>query len=114
MSIGDLNTPIQILRLRFGRDRDGFPTESEELIACVRARAEMRNATERWSSRAVLREASAIFTFRYIPHIEVTTDMVIVCGADRNVKFGSCRSARCSISGKSTVNSTDSQNPAEP
>ena len=83
MPISELNTPIQILRLRFGRDRDGFPTESDELIACVRARAEMRNATERWSSRAVLREASAIFTFRHIPHIEITTDMVIVCGADR-------------------------------
>ena len=83
MSIGDLNTPIQILRLRFGRDRDGFPTVSEDLIACVRARAETRNATERWSNRAVLREASAIFTFRHIPHIDVTTDMVIVCGADR-------------------------------
>ncbi len=83
MSIGDLNTPIQILRLRFGRDRDGFPTESDELIACVRARAETRNATERWSSRAVLREASAVFTFRRIPHIEITTDMAIVCGADR-------------------------------
>ena len=53
MSIEDLNTPIQILRLRFGRDRDGFPTESEDLIACVRA------------------------------HIDLTTDMVIVCGADR-------------------------------
>ena len=83
MSIGDLNTPIQILRLRFGRDRDGFPTESEELIACVRARAEMRNATEKWNSRAVLRDASAVFTFRRIPHIEITTDMAIVCGADR-------------------------------
>ena len=83
MSIGDLNTPIQILRLRFGRDRDGFPTESDELIACVRARAETRNATERWSNRAVLREASAIFTFRHIPHIDLTTDMVIVCGANR-------------------------------
>ena len=83
MSIGDLNTPIQILRLRFGRDRDGFPTESDELIACVRARAETRNATERWNNRAVLREASAVFTFRRIPHIEITTDMAIVCGADR-------------------------------
>ena len=83
MSIGDLNTPIQILRLRFGRDRDGFPTESEELVACVRAKAEMRNATEKWNGRAVLRDASAVFTFRRIPHIEITTDMVIVCGADR-------------------------------
>ena len=83
MSISDLNTPIQILRLRFGRDRDGFQTESEEIIACVRARAETKNATEKWSNRTVLREASAIFTFRWIPHIDITTDMVIVCGADR-------------------------------
>ena len=83
MSIGDLNTPIQILRLRFGRDRDGFPTESDELIACVRARVETRNATEKWSNRAVLRDASAVFTFRRIPHIDLTTDMAIVCGADR-------------------------------
>ncbi|MBR5620233.1 MAG: head-tail adaptor protein [Clostridia bacterium] len=83
MSIGDLNTPIQILRLRFGRDRDGFQTVSDDIIACVRAKVEVRNATEKWSSRAVLREASAVFTFRRIPHIDITTDMVIVCGADR-------------------------------
>ena len=83
MSISELNTPIQILRLRIGRDRDGFPTESDELIACVRARAETRSAAERWSSNAVLREASALFTFRHIPHIDITTDMVIVCGAER-------------------------------
>ena len=83
MSIGDLNTPIQILRLRFGRDRDGFPTVSDDIIACVRAKVEVRNATEKWSSRAVLREASAVFTFRRIPHFDITTDMVIVCGADR-------------------------------
>ena len=44
---------------------------------------EVRNATEKWSNRAVLREASAVFTFRRIPHIDLTTDMVIVCGADR-------------------------------
>ncbi len=37
MSIGDLNTPIQFLRLRFGRDRDGFPTESEYKNAIVAA-----------------------------------------------------------------------------
>ena len=83
MSISELNTPIQILRLRIGRDRDGFPTESDELIACVRARAETRSASEKWSSRAVLRETSALFTFRHIPHIDITTDMVIVCGAER-------------------------------
>ena len=71
MSISDLNTPVQIMRLRIGRDRDGFPTESEDLIACVRARAEMRNATEKWNNRAVLREASSVFTFRHIPHIEM-------------------------------------------
>ena len=83
MSIGDLNTPIQILRLRFGRDRDGFQTVSDDIIACVRAKVEVRNATEKWSNRAVLREASAVFTFRRIPHIDIATDMVIVCGADR-------------------------------
>ena len=43
MSIGDLNTPIQILRLRFGRDRDGFQTVSDDIIACVRAKVEVRN-----------------------------------------------------------------------
>ena len=39
--------------------------------------------TEKWQNKALLNEASAIFIFRYIPHLTLTTDMAIECNGIR-------------------------------
>ena len=79
MSFGKLNTPIYIVALTHGKDKDGFATTSENVLACVRAYKEDKNSTEKWSNRAVLKDASALFRFRFIPGVQITTDMVIDC-----------------------------------
>ena len=79
MSFGKLNTPIYIISLTHGKDADGFATTEEEVLACVRAYKENKNTTEKWTNRAVLKDASALFRFRFIPGVQITTDMVIDC-----------------------------------
>lgn len=85
MSFGKLNTPIQILKPTYGKDDDGFATVTEEIIACVRAYKEDRNTTEKWMNRAVLKDASALFRFRYIPNTPITEDMIIACYSGRYI-----------------------------
>lgn len=79
MSFGKMNTPIQILSQTFDKDSDGFATVTETIVACVRAYKENKNTTEKWSNRAVLKDASALFRFRYIPNVTITNDMIIAC-----------------------------------
>ena len=79
MSFGKMNTTIYIVALEHDKDKDGFSKPKETVLACVRAYKENRNSTEKWANRAVLQDASALFRFRYLPGISVTTDMVIDC-----------------------------------
>lgn len=79
MSFGKMNTPIQILSQTFSKDSDGFATVNETIVACVRAYKENKNTTEKWTNRAVLKDASALFRFRYIPNVPITNDMIIAC-----------------------------------
>jgi len=79
MSFGKINLPIQIITLEHSKDKDGFATTSETILACVRAYKEDKNSTEKWSNRAVLKDASALFRFRCIPGLDITSDMVIDC-----------------------------------
>ncbi len=81
--ISSLSTPVRIVEPLYGKDPDGFQTVSERTIAEILCRMEVKNATERWSNRADLREASSIFTFRSIPGMTITTRMVLMHGDDR-------------------------------
>lgn len=83
MSISEMRIPIQILSVRWGKDEDGFRTAEETIVTCVRAKKEDKNVTEKWQNRTTLQSATAIFTFRHIPGIEITSDMVIICGDKR-------------------------------
>lgn len=74
-----MNTTIHIIGLTQEKDKDGFSTPRETVLACVRAYKENRNSTEKWANRAVLQDASALFRFRYLPGLALTTDMVIDC-----------------------------------
>ena len=75
--------PIILYRIHYTKDKDGFTTAQEEPVASVRAYFETRNTTEKWTNRAVLKEASALFRFRYVPHLWIDTSMVIDCLGER-------------------------------
>ena len=79
MSYGKMNTPIIIYSLHYTTDDDGFRQVHEEPVASVRAYFEPKNTTEKWTNRAVLKEASALFRFRYLPSVQIDTSMIIDC-----------------------------------
>jgi len=83
MSFGKMNTFIDIIEKTTIKDSDGFSTETDNILATVRAYREGRHGSEKWANRATFSEATDLFRFRFIPGITVTTSMVIVCDGGR-------------------------------
>lgn len=79
MSFGKMNTGIEIIQKQITTDDEGFKSENYVVIASVRAYREGRHGSEKWANRAVFSTATDLFRFRCIPHIEVTTEMLILC-----------------------------------
>lgn len=80
MSFGKMNTQIQITQKRVTLDDEGFQTESDVVIATVRAYREGRHGSEKWANRASFSEATDLFRFRTIPGMRISTDMRLLCG----------------------------------
>jgi SPP1 family predicted phage head-tail adaptor len=78
-----LNTFIDIISTKPVKDSEGFATKGDTVLASVRAYFEPKNSTEKWANMAQFSEATAIFKFRKIPGLNVTSDMVIVCDSGR-------------------------------
>ena len=79
MSFGKMNTFIDIIKPTITKDSDGFKTTTDEILASVRAYREGRHGSERWANRAAFTDATDLFRFRWIPGVDITTDMVIAC-----------------------------------
>ena len=79
MSIGMMNTWIDLRQKIFLRDEEGFCNVEYETVATVRAYREGRHGSERWSNRASFTDATDLFRFRVIPYARVTSDMMILC-----------------------------------
>ena len=83
MSYGQMNTFIDLIEKRITKDGEGFSTETDYILASVRAYREGRHGNEKWANRAQFSEATDLFRFRCIPDVTVTTAMVIVNGDGR-------------------------------
>ena len=81
MSIGMMNTWIDLRQKHLQKDAEGFGNVEYETIATVRAYREGRHGSEKWSNRASFTDATDLFRFRVIPYAQVTTDMLILCEA---------------------------------
>ena len=79
MSFGKMNTKISVCAKQIITDDEGFKTETETVLAEVRAYREGRHGSEKWANTAVFSTATDLFRFRRIPNIEVTTEMRILC-----------------------------------
>ena len=79
MSFGKMNTQIQITQKQITLDDEGFQTESDIVVATVRAYREGRHGSEKWANRAAFSEATDLFQFRTIPGVKITTDMRLFC-----------------------------------
>lgn len=84
MSYGKMNTFIDIISPVPVKDAEGFVTEGESILASVRAYKEARHGNERWANMATFSEATALFRFRNIPSLTITTEMIIVCSDGRH------------------------------
>jgi head-tail adaptor len=83
MSYGKMNAFIDIVSAAPSKDADGFVTTGDHVVASVRAYKEDRHGNERWANMAAFSEATALFRFRKIPGVEITTTLFIVCGGER-------------------------------
>ncbi|MDJ0304702.1 head-tail adaptor protein [Dehalobacter sp.] len=83
MSFGKMNTQIDIISTAPVKDADGFVTNGDHIVASVRAYKEDRHGNERWANMAAFSEATALFRFRKIPSVEITTSLFIVCGDEQ-------------------------------
>ena len=81
MSIGMMNTWIDLQVKRIIKDEEGFSSVEFSTVNTVRAYREGRHGSEKWSNRASFTDATDLFRFRAIPHVDVTTDMTILCDA---------------------------------
>ena len=104
MSYGKVTVQVVFYRRVYIKDEDGFTVPREEPVASVRAYFEPRNATEKWTNRAVLKEASALFRFRYIPAVKIDSSMVIDCLGERynvvSVENVRQKNMYCEVTGK--------------
>jgi hypothetical protein len=83
MSFGKMTILTDIVQTIRTVDADGFATQTDEVVASIRAYREDRHGSERWANRAAFSDATALFRFRKIPGLTVTTDHVLVCATDR-------------------------------
>ena len=79
MSFGKMNRLIEITQKQVVTDREGFQSESNVVVAKVRAYREGRHGSEKWANRAVFSEATDLFRFRTIPGLIISRDMRILC-----------------------------------
>jgi head-tail adaptor len=83
MSYGKMNTNIDIVSTEPIKDSEGFATIGDTVLATVRAYKENKHGSEKWANMAAFSEATAIFRFRKIPNLTVTTAMVITDDSGR-------------------------------
>ena len=79
MSFGKMNGFIEITEKQVITDSEGFQSESDVVVAKVRAYREGRHGSEKWANRAVFSSATDLFRFRTIPSLKISTDMRILC-----------------------------------
>ena len=83
MSLGNMNSFIDIQEVRSISDDEGFRTEEYFNVATVRAYREGRHGSEKWANRASFTDATDLFRFRVIPRTTITTAMFILCDGHR-------------------------------
>lgn len=81
-------TFIEIISTNPIKDSEGFVKTGDNILASLRAYKEDRHGSEAWKNRATFSEATALFRFRKITNLNITTSLFIVCSDDRyNILF---------------------------
>jgi hypothetical protein len=83
MAYGNMNTEIDIISTTPVKDADGFATTGDTVLATVRAYKEDKHGSGKWANMTAFSRTSAIFRFRRIPGMTITTEHVVACEAGR-------------------------------
>ena len=83
MGFGKMRTFVDIISSKQVKDSEGFAEKGDVSLASVRAYKEDRNGSDKCANRAAFSQASALFRFRRIPNLEITTDLELVCNEGR-------------------------------
>ena len=75
--IGSMREHIDVIAPVTVRDKAGFTSTSDRIVATVRAYRETRHATSAWVNRAAYTNATVLFRIRAMPGLEVTEAMEI-------------------------------------
>ena len=79
MSFGKMNGFADIVENRQVKDSERFTHSENEVLASVRVYREGRHGRQRWAHLAAFSEAPALFSFRCIPGLTVTSDQFLIC-----------------------------------
>jgi head-tail adaptor len=83
MSYSKMTSFIDLVFTAVTTDAQGFATPVDTIVASVRAYREDRHGSERWANLATFSEATALFRFRSIPGVTITTAHSILCDGER-------------------------------
>ena len=83
LSVGKMNTFIDIISTAPTKDAEGFATAGDNIIASTRAYMDERRGDEKWANMAAFSTATALFRFRKIPGLTVDTSLYIICEENR-------------------------------
>ena len=83
MSFGKMNMFIDLITTEPVKDDEGFVHTGDTVLASLRAYKEERHGNEKWANRAAFSTATALFRFRKLHGLEVTTSLVITCADGR-------------------------------
>lgn len=81
--IGRMRYSIEIVSTETVKDSMGVGTKTDIVRAKTRALKEDRRGSEKWRNFAAFSDANALFRFRKIPGLEVTTSHFILCEGHR-------------------------------
>lgn len=71
------------MKVTNSKDSAGFSVKQDEVLATAHAYKEEKNATEKWVNMATFSSATCLFRFRFIPNLDVTTEMVVISDQKR-------------------------------
>lgn len=77
MSFGKMRHNINILETKSIKDKEGFVSKQDVIVARVKAYKESKHANEMWANLSVFSTATALFRFRKLPNLEVSNKMRI-------------------------------------
>lgn len=83
MSLGKMNISIDIIKITYIKDNEGFTKKGDEIIASVKAYKEERHGSRKWANMAAYTKANVIFQFRKIPGVDISSGHIIVCDTGR-------------------------------